>query len=625
MRARIRPGITAAALAALLVTAPATANAASQTGPANATALSASTSVASEAEAAALSGVAVTRLSGTDRYSTAIAISKRAFPGTAGTVFVATGDNYPDALSAGPAAAALGGPLLLTPGAALPTTVRAEIIRLAPQRIVIAGGTSVVSAKVESALRAIAPVTRVSGTDRFETSRAIAEYAFPAGSPTVYVATGMNFPDALSAGAAAGTIDGPVLLVNGGASTATAAEKSLVGKLKATRVKIAGGAAAVSNGIKSSLTSSTVATSRLSGVDRFATAVAVNKDAHSTSTTAYLSTGYNFPDALAGTAVAGATGSPLFVIPQSCVPQSALDEITVLGVEEVVVLGGESVLGTQVMKLISCDPAAPESAGWSTVYREDFNAPAGTALPSEWVHEVGIGWGTGAIEQTTNSIRNTFHNGKGHLEIKAIRDANGGWTSGRVVTKRKDFEAPAGGQLMMTASIKQPNPTNSSGYWPAFWALGADREGRINWPSLGEIDMLENVNGGNRVFQSFHCGWEGGGPCNEPSGLTSGIMPCDGCLTSFHTYSAIQDRTVAGDEKLHFLIDGVIRHTVTQRQVGTSAWAQTVDHGYLMILNLSMGGAFPNGECGCDSVARGQDPTASMLIDHVAVYTKPGR
>ena len=168
--------------------------------------------------------VAVNRLSGTDRYQTSVAVAHQEFPATAPTVYVASGLNYPDALSAGPAAVERGGPVLLTDPDQLPAAVAAEIHSLAPSTIVVMGGPGSVSTAVESQLQAAVPaatVSRVSGGDRYQTSQMLVASAFPSSS-TIYVATGGNYPDALSAGGAAGSHGFPLLLVNGAAASVDA-------------------------------------------------------------------------------------------------------------------------------------------------------------------------------------------------------------------------------------------------------------------------------------------------------------------------------------------------------------------------------------------------------------------
>ena len=264
--------------------------------------------------------------------------------------------------------------------------------------------------------------------------------------------------------------------------------------------------------------------------------------------------------------------------------------------------------------------AAPApAAGWTTVFADDFDGPAGSPVGAKWIHEIGV-WGTGAVDRTTNSTANVFLDGAGNLGIRALQDAAGGWTSGRIITADKSFSAPAGGQLLMTASIRQPNPAQATGYWPAFWALGLDEQGAIDWPRTGEIDILEAVNGTGQVTQTFHCDLEDGGECEEPYGLTSGFQDCDGCLTEFHTYSALVDRRVAGQERLQFLVDGEVRHTVEQTQLSPEAWSAAIGNDYFLILNLAIGGGLPNGACGCDSAAAPKSSGGTMSVDHVAVY-----
>ena len=119
----------------------------------------------------------VTRLSGQTRYDTAIAVSQRYSPGVA-AAFVATGADFPDALSAAAAAAELGGPLLLTQPNQLPAAVGAELTRLQPQHIYVVGGTGVISAGVATALSHIASTERLAGADRYATADAIIRTAF---------------------------------------------------------------------------------------------------------------------------------------------------------------------------------------------------------------------------------------------------------------------------------------------------------------------------------------------------------------------------------------------------------------------------------------------------------------
>jgi hypothetical protein len=223
----------------------------------------------------------------------------------------------------------------------------------------------------------------------------------------------------------------------------------------------------------------------------------------------------------------------------------------------------------------------------------------------------------------TSSTSNVYLDGNGHLVIKAI-NSGGNWTSGRIETQRTDFAAPIGGELAVEASIQQPNvtTTNGLGYWPAFWMLGAAFRGNyLNWPGIGEIDIMEDVNGLSSEFGTLHCGTSPGGPCNETTGIGSGQHACPGCQTAFHTYRMELDRSVS-PEQIRWYLDGVNFFTVNASQVPASTWTNAVDHGFFVILDLAMGGGFP--------AAFGGGPTSAtvsggtMVVDYVHVFTASG-
>lgn len=287
------------------------------------------------------------RLAGADRFATAVAVSQSAYPSTAPVVYVANGLNFPDALSAGPVAAKQDGPLLLTLPGGVRSDVKAEISRLHPARIVIVGGTSAVSPAVETTLKAIAPVTRIAGDDRFATSQQLASSAFPHTAPTVYLATGRNFPDALSAGAAAAAAGGPVLLINGEADRLDPETVSLLSKLAPSTVNLVGGKAALSDGIlgQTSQLMPTATVTRIAGDDRFATSAKVALSV-GTATHAYVTSGENFPDALVGSALAGKHHLPLYVIRSWCQDDAITVSQAALGVTEVSLLGGPNAIQT---------------------------------------------------------------------------------------------------------------------------------------------------------------------------------------------------------------------------------------------------------------------------------------
>jgi putative cell wall-binding protein len=172
----------------------------------------------------------VTRLEGnaqegSDRYGTAAAVA-RTLNGGAGptdTVYVASGQNFPDALAGAAVAGATGQPVLLTTRDRLPAATRLRLSGLQPAHIVVLGGTGSVSEAVATELAAYAPVERLGGVDRYATAALVA--ARLPNATTAYVANGAGFPDALAGAALAGGRGAPVLLVSKDAVPAPTADE----------------------------------------------------------------------------------------------------------------------------------------------------------------------------------------------------------------------------------------------------------------------------------------------------------------------------------------------------------------------------------------------------------------
>jgi beta-glucanase (GH16 family) len=271
-------------------------------------------------------------------------------------------------------------------------------------------------------------------------------------------------------------------------------------------------------------------------------------------------------------------------------------------------------------------PAPP--SGFGLTWSDDFTGAGGTGLNTgTWKYDTGPGssFGTGEIETMTNSTSNVFQDGAGHLVLKALHSGTNpgsGWTSGRVETQSATFGAPAGGVVMMQASIQQPNVTtaNGAGYWPAFWMLGSTLRTGTTWPTSGEVDILEDINGRSSVFGTLHCGTNPGGVCNESTGIGSGERACPGCQTGYHTYAVQIDRSVS-PEQIRWYLDGANYFTLAANRVDATTWANAVDHPFFIIFDLAMGGGFPaafGGGPNAATVSGGQ-----MNIDYVAVYNKP--
>lgn len=157
----------------------------------------------------------IERIGRADRYTTAEAVVDEVFI-SAPRVFMATGRGFADALPAGAAAGHRGAPLLVIDGSQQQLGPRTLIAlrRWKTEEIVLSGGHGAIDLRIEQQLRnAGYTVSRYSGASRFETATALYDGFFAgANPPSVFVSTGMDFPDALSASALAGRLGSPLLL-----------------------------------------------------------------------------------------------------------------------------------------------------------------------------------------------------------------------------------------------------------------------------------------------------------------------------------------------------------------------------------------------------------------------------
>ncbi len=296
------------------------------------------------------SGVLPVRVAGLSRFDTAVAVSESAFSHTGGVVYVATGENFPDALSATPAAVVNNAPILLTSSSSLPSSVVRELRRLAPSEIVVVGGVDAVSVSVFSSLESFAPlVRRIHGLSRFDTAAAVAFDTFSNGSDVAFVATGLDFPDALSAGPVAGLFEAPILLTL--SDEVPKVSLRALHRLNVSRVVIVGGESVVSAEVFNQLVLEGFVVERVWGVSRFDTAAAMSRFGFSDASSVegvFVATGENFPDALSGGVVAGLQGAPLLLVSRDVVPSASARELVRLNPDELVVLGGVSVVSRSV-------------------------------------------------------------------------------------------------------------------------------------------------------------------------------------------------------------------------------------------------------------------------------------
>jgi hypothetical protein len=296
-----------------------------------------------------LGSTSVQRLAGTDRIATAIAVSNNSFPqaGTAQVVVLSRDDSFADALAGTPLAVHKQGPLLLTETGSLDPRTDAEIQRVLSGggTVYILGGSAAVSPGVDTELENEGyKVVRLAGADRFDTAVQIASVGL--GDPTTVVeATGLDFPDALAAGAAAGAKGDALLLTNGSVQDSYTATY-LAAHPADTRVAVGGAAAAADPGA-----------TPIVGSDRYATAVLVAQAFIAAPNVVGAASGTNYPDALTGGANAGLQGGPLILVPASGPLPTSVDtylkSIKVpLGV---LLFGGTAAVGSDVQTEMAAD------------------------------------------------------------------------------------------------------------------------------------------------------------------------------------------------------------------------------------------------------------------------------
>lgn len=239
---------------------------------------------------------------------------------------------------------------------------------------------------------------------------------------------------------------------------------------------------------------------------------------------------------------------------------------------------------------------------WQLHWSDEFNGPANAAPDmAKWVYDLGAnGWGNNELQEYTQSRKNSFQDGKGHLVIRAVRSADGKYTSARLKTLGKSSVKYG----KVEARLRTPY---GEGIWPAFWMLGTDIE-KVDWPNCGEIDVMENI--GKEpllVHGSLHGpGYSGKTPLTAPYALKDGARFAD----DFHVFGVEWE-----PEEIRFFVDGNEYYRVTPKMLpqGTK-WVY--DHPFFLLLNVAVGGSWPG-----SPDARTKFPQ-EMSVDWVRVWER---
>jgi len=261
----------------------------------------------------------VPRIAGTDRIDTAIKIADQGFPYGCETVIIARSGDFPDALAGVALAKMNKAPILLTPQDGLDTRVIESLLRLKPLKVIILGGKAAISEQVENELKECLTWTediqRIAGQDRFETAAQIARLFSDVQG--MAITTGFDFPDALSLASASATRGYPLLLV--GKDHLPQATAEILETMAPQFLYIAGGEQVVSSKLLDNMRQiSGLAEEniyRFVGENRYETSTLIIKTMYPELDKIFLATGQDFPDALAGAALAANSNTPMLLVP----------------------------------------------------------------------------------------------------------------------------------------------------------------------------------------------------------------------------------------------------------------------------------------------------------------------
>lgn len=286
-------------------------------------------------------GPGIDRVYGPTRYETAVNISQAGWA-SAATVVLARGDDYADALTGVPLAYKKNAPILLTQSDKLTDATRQEVQRLGATRVVILGGTAAVSTRVQEELQeAGLLVERIAGRDRFETAALVAGQVHSQAVDTAVIAYGFNFPDALAVASYAAVSGMPILLTRTD-SLPESTVKALF-DLGINKTIVVGGPAVVGEPILQRLPLPV----RVSGPDRYATAVAIARYFGLDASHLYCATGLNFADAITGAVLASRKKSGIVLVGNQ-VPPGVEEYLKEVEPTRLTIFGGEVAVSSTV-------------------------------------------------------------------------------------------------------------------------------------------------------------------------------------------------------------------------------------------------------------------------------------
>jgi beta-glucanase (GH16 family) len=253
------------------------------------------------------------------------------------------------------------------------------------------------------------------------------------------------------------------------------------------------------------------------------------------------------------------------------------------------------------------DATNPDFNNLVTVWEDTFDGAAGTLPdPSRWtIDPAPAGQNNAELQSYTSSTDNIALDGDGNLVITAIKNSDGSYTSGRLNTSRKAHVQY--GRVEARAKIPA-----GQGLWPAFWLMGENFLDGTEWPTNGEIDVMEVLGHDTETLHNtIH------GPGYSGMGGVGGAFDATVDLSQdFHTYGFDWDR-----DGLRFWLDSpeqITRTIPISRVEDELGFPWVYDQPFFMILNLAVGGDWPG------SPNANTEFPAQLIVDHVRVQQSEG-
>jgi putative cell wall-binding protein len=325
----------------------------------------------------------VIRISGNDRYETSLNIANNFFNHDSKNVIIASGENFPDAITSGILSKKLGAPIFLVKKDQLPDRTFGNYIHDSQSEgnIYILGGTASVNNEYDK-VPGYTKTIRLNGSDRFSTNSAIVNHVNVEKGAPVIIVNGFQFADALSVSSISAVKGYPIIMSSGDKLNDSAAQ--MLKNIEPSQVFIIGGQGSISNNVANDI-KSTVKNlddskiTRISGADRYETSLNVCKYFNLNGDTAIIASGEDFPDALSGTALAAKLNAPIILTNGNDI-SAQKRYLDTTSCKKIILIGGQSSVSADIESKLtgmSNTIVTFPDKNFEAVIRKKINKPSG--------------------------------------------------------------------------------------------------------------------------------------------------------------------------------------------------------------------------------------------------------